>query len=115
MTVELVGDDLRKARKAAGYTQRALGDLLGISGSAVGQWETGVTRPQWTQSVRLRQILGGPQHDDEQVSRAEFNQLRDLVRKLALAAEALGLELDDDDSLTGGATPAAPVEGEDRR
>ena len=57
MTDQLVGAELRKARRAANYTQRALAELLGVTGSAVGQWETGATHPQWTQQQRLREIL----------------------------------------------------------
>lgn len=57
MTAELVGSDLRAARKAAGYTQASLGALIGVTGSAVGQWETGATKPLWTQAQKLRELL----------------------------------------------------------
>ena len=59
MTAELVGDDLRRARKMAGMTQAELGALLGVTGSAVGQWEAGTTKPQWKQAQRLAQVLAG--------------------------------------------------------
>lgn len=45
----------------------------------------------------------------------QINQQRALLRKLAMASEALGLELDDDDSLSGDATLAVPTTEEGRR
>ena len=57
MAEDLVGKSLRDARKAAGLTQGELGALVGVTGSAVGQWETGATQPQWKQAQRLRAVL----------------------------------------------------------
>ncbi len=37
---------LRIEREATGLTQSQLGDRLGVTGSAVGQWESGLTLPE---------------------------------------------------------------------
>jgi DNA-binding XRE family transcriptional regulator len=41
--METMGDRIRHLRIARGYTQPALGDLCGVSKSAVSQWEGGST------------------------------------------------------------------------
>lgn len=55
------GDKLRRARKVAGYTQRQLGDAIGVSEKAVRTWETGQTasdRIDPASRVNLRKVLG---------------------------------------------------------
>ncbi len=39
----MIGEQIQKFRKEAGLTQKELGEALGISSSAVSQWETGGT------------------------------------------------------------------------
>ena len=39
----MIGEQIQKFRKAAGLTQKELGEALGVSSSAVSQWETGGT------------------------------------------------------------------------
>lgn len=39
----IIGEQIQKFRKAAGLTQKELGEALGVSSSAVSQWETGGT------------------------------------------------------------------------
>lgn len=53
----LVGKALTAARKSAGLTQAELGQRVGVSGSAVGQWEQGRTHPSWKQAQRLVEVL----------------------------------------------------------
>lgn len=43
--MSIAGDNLKKARKAAGLTQSAAGKLLGRKQSAVGAWEEGRALP----------------------------------------------------------------------
>lgn len=39
----IIGEQIQKFRKAAGLTQKEVGEALGVSSSAVSQWETGGT------------------------------------------------------------------------
>ena len=39
------GDRIRSARKAAGYTQRELAGVLGVSNTSISNWEKGLSRP----------------------------------------------------------------------
>lgn len=43
MNYTIIGEQIQKYRKAAKLTQKELGEALGISSSAVSQWETGGT------------------------------------------------------------------------
>lgn len=47
--------DLRTAQK---LTQKQIADAVGITDSAVGQWENGKTNPSWTQLAALDHLLG---------------------------------------------------------
>ena len=48
---------LKQLRKAAGLTQRELGDRVGVSPQAVTQWETGVKRPSVENLTKLADVL----------------------------------------------------------
>ena len=48
------GQTIREARLARGLSQRALGVLLGVSGTAVGKWESGIVGFNWE---RLQAVL----------------------------------------------------------
>lgn len=39
------GDKIRKARKAAGMTQRQLADILEVSNTSISNWEKNLSRP----------------------------------------------------------------------
>ena len=43
MSYSIVGEQIQKFRKEMGFTQRELGEALGVSSSAVSQWESGGT------------------------------------------------------------------------
>lgn len=43
MSFSIVGEQIQKFRKEMGFTQRELGEALGVSSSAVSQWESGGT------------------------------------------------------------------------
>ncbi len=51
---------IRKARKAQGYTQQRLAELVGITQGAVSQWEKGETRPAVKMLPALSKALGVP-------------------------------------------------------
>ena len=43
MSYSIVGEQIQKFRKDIGFTQRELGEAIGVSSSAVSQWESGGT------------------------------------------------------------------------
>lgn len=54
----MFGDNLKKARKHKGMTQKELAKQLGISDNGISNWEKGVSRPDIDQVARLCSILG---------------------------------------------------------
>lgn len=51
---------LTEARESRGLTRAGLAKALGVSKSAVTQWEKGVTAPRGSHLARLAQVLGKP-------------------------------------------------------
>jgi len=49
---------LRRARVAAGLTQKALADLLGVEQPHIARWESGTQLPRVDRAVRLASALG---------------------------------------------------------
>lgn len=54
------GEKIKKARKAAGLTQKQLADSLGVSESFVSQYESGKREPKYQTLVKLAAALGLP-------------------------------------------------------
>lgn len=54
----LIGQRIREAREALGFSQEQLADNLGISFQSVQQWETGKTTPRATRMRKLATVLG---------------------------------------------------------
>jgi transcriptional regulator with XRE-family HTH domain len=56
---ERVGAIIRSHRKAHGYTQEYLGELVGVSQASISDWETGKTLPSsWRHEGNLARELG---------------------------------------------------------
>src|SRR5258706_5396204 len=53
-----VGDRIRQARQDAKLSLDAIGKELGVTGSAVSQWESGRTWPTWARLVRFAKLTG---------------------------------------------------------
>lgn len=55
---QIVGERLRAAREQRGWTQRALGRNLGMSGVSICKYESGLMRPSAWTLYRLERIFG---------------------------------------------------------
>ena len=49
---------LRRARERAGYSQRILAQLVGVSQTTIGNWEQFSTRPDAETQQRVAELLG---------------------------------------------------------
>ncbi len=59
-----IGDLIRQKRKALGFSQAQLAELIKVNKSAVAQWELNATRPTEENMGVLKRVLGievGPQ------------------------------------------------------
>lgn len=110
MTKKWTGSRLRQARLAKGLTQKALGDAVGVSGAAVGNWENDVSQPTYENATRLSQVLAGEPAPDN------LNRLRAVVEAqqqvLGVLIEAAQRNLDDDDELAARLDALAVVLGQ---
>jgi len=55
---EVFRQALRRAREMCGLSQRAVGEAVGRTGSAVWQWEEGRGAPDQTTIAKLEEVLG---------------------------------------------------------
>jgi transcriptional regulator with XRE-family HTH domain len=53
-----IGDLIRTERTKRGWSQRALAKALGISGSAIAQWELKTTRPSLARLIDICAVFG---------------------------------------------------------
>lgn len=51
------GEKIKRARKAAGLTQQELGELLGVSGSMIGQYEGNLRNPKHETLLKIARAL----------------------------------------------------------
>lgn len=61
--IKVSGEKIRQARKAKGLTQAALGELLGVSGSMIGQYETEARRPSFKTASAVAHVLNIDEKD----------------------------------------------------
>ena len=52
-----LSERLREARKNHGLSQKELGKLIGVSGSMIGQYETGQRKPKISTIIRIASVL----------------------------------------------------------
>ena len=57
MTSTTAGDRIRERRTALRYSQRSLGEKIGVSGPAVSQWENEQTFPEEHLWPKLAEVL----------------------------------------------------------
>lgn len=55
-----MGRIIKAARKAAGMTQKELGEKLGISYQCIAQWENDLRNPKFETRKRIAEVLGIP-------------------------------------------------------
>lgn len=55
--VNNLGHNIRLAREAAGFTQEALAELIGVSRTAIVRWENGDTEPKLNHLIHLTKLL----------------------------------------------------------
>lgn len=79
MTSKEIGDKIRTMRKSRGWTQGQLADLVGVSESAVGMWESGRRRPGDSAIEALADVFNVPKwaieyNEDEMMPISEQGQ-----------------------------------------
>jgi transcriptional regulator with XRE-family HTH domain len=134
--LEAIGKLIRDLRDKRGWTQRELGDKVGVSPQAVSEWERGNVPPLRKHRRRLDaalraegQILAALNHadvdDEEDDDEFTWDKLVNLMQQLDLRLAALEAEGDDRDRRidalesqaepTSGATPGTPRPATRRR
>ena len=58
-----LGGRIQAGRKAAGLSQEALGEKLGVSRQAVSKWENGTSEPNTSNLMALARLYGIPAED----------------------------------------------------
>jgi transcriptional regulator with XRE-family HTH domain len=96
--LKAVGDRMREARRRAGLTQEQLASLVGVTGSAVSQWENGQTMPDLRPIIALCQSSANNSADEilsgrrlaqvDEFERQMLETFRQLPREFQLAAHA---------------------------
>jgi transcriptional regulator with XRE-family HTH domain len=103
MTAAEVGDRIREARLAKGWTQAALGSRMGVNGRTVQRWQSG-RLPRPSTLTRLAGVLGVPQAylvETEDVAETLVD-LQGSVAELTVRVESLTRALAWLDSPEGG-------------
>ena len=70
-----IGDSIRAARKSRGLTQNELAHAMGITGSAIGQYECGVRIPKYETVERISSALSVPTSSLMPVVSSEIERL----------------------------------------
>lgn len=112
----LTGKQIRDARNQAGWSQKYLGDLLGVSMRTVGNWERGATAPQ-SREPELRRLLHRYLQKEEAGANAlhtasDMELISELARRLARVDQS-GEEAGDDADSSAANRQAAGSAAED--
>ena len=78
-----IGDSIRAARKSRGLTQNELAHAMGITGSAIGQYECGVRIPKYETVERISSALSVPTSSLMPVVSSEIERLTDRCARYA--------------------------------
>ena len=92
--MDKIGDRLKKIREQKGYSQRDIAAILGVSRSAVGNWEQGAREPDRKTIQRLSELYDVTSDyligiTDDPMTHEEFNRKLEEGKKMfELAMEA---------------------------
>ena len=89
-----LGQRLKEARQSAGYTQEEMGELIGVSRSAIARWETGEIEPRLSHLVDAARLLKvstddllGVEEKEDDISRTlsagARKALKELIKELS--------------------------------
>lgn len=84
-----IGKFISDERKAKGYTQKQLSELLGISDKTISKWECGKCMPDYSivkslceeLEVTVAELLDGEKAEDKSVRIYDDEQMLDLLRR----------------------------------
>jgi transcriptional regulator with XRE-family HTH domain len=95
LTPESVGQRIREARLAHGWTHEELARRMNVNWRTVQRWQTGKP-PRLQTLIRLADVLGVPQGYFVEVedSVATLNELRERLDELAARVDALARAID---------------------
>ena len=86
-----IGDNIRRFRKREGLTQQQLGDKLGVSQSAIGQFEKGTSLKIETiqkiaavLKISVTALLAGTDINYNEVSKTKDTDTKNMMKRLAL-------------------------------
>ena len=86
-----IGDNIRRLRKREGLTQQQLGDKLGVSQSAIGQFEKGTSLKIETiqkiaavLKISVTALLAGTDINYNEVSKTKDTDTKNMMKRLAL-------------------------------
>lgn len=98
------GEKIKAARKAAGLTQKQLGERLGLSFQAIAQWENDLRNPKYETLQRIATALDVSMTyfmDENEIFHDEFRQghvsMDDIADKMHLPVEIVWEILQSDD------------------
>ena len=75
-----IGERIRAARLALGFTQRHVARELAVNPSAVNQWESGATKPSIAKRVELAALLS--LRIDELIPEAPIDEITDTIARI---------------------------------
>jgi HTH-type transcriptional regulator/antitoxin HipB len=88
MKKDVIGQNIRAARRAKGLTQAGLGEALGVEAPSVNRWENGKSQPRAELIPKIEKVLGislysnAPLENSSSLTMSEFAGLKQRVKEL---------------------------------
>ena len=80
MVTRVKNSKLRDARLQLGLSQADIGDRLGVTGAAIGHYETGLSKPSPDRAAKLAKLLGLKPHEVNASERGSAKKSTDRPR-----------------------------------